>query len=93
MTIFVIEDEMHDERFGEFATSAEAWAALRQLVTSPFDQEPNLPPCSKGAACRRTYEIAEYDNAKEPWSQLSRTLAVELSANGTIWKVALPGHQ
>jgi hypothetical protein len=85
LSLFIVEDEMHAERMGEFSTLGEAWAEVQRLAALPFDRRPNLPPCTKGAACRRTYEITEYDDRQAPWREISRILAVELTANGAAW--------
>jgi hypothetical protein len=90
MPLFAIDDDMHSDRLGEFATRAEAWAEVRRLAALPFDQEPNLPPCTKGAACRRAYEIVEYDDTRTPWREISRVFVVELTAAGARWQHDAP---
>ena len=85
MTRFVVADEQHDERAGEFATIVEAWAELKRRASVPFDQAPNQPPCTNWRDCRRMYEILEFDDAQTPWRELRRINALEISAQQTKW--------
>jgi len=86
VTVFVVDDDMHADRLGEFATIADAWAELRRVASLPFDQEPNQPPCGNWQNCRRSWYIIEYDNTQKPWRQLRTISALEFSAEGPKWQ-------
>ncbi len=64
--MFVIEDEAHAEWFGEFPTLEAATAELRRLKELPWDEAPNVAPCTSWRTCGRTYEVVEYDTSSEP---------------------------
>ena len=68
---FAIENEMHAELQGTFATLSEAVAELERRASIPWNEAPNLSPCTNWANCRRTYELVEYDDSKSPWKELS----------------------
>ena len=88
MTKWIIEDEMHAERQGEFDTFGDALAELRRRAEIPWDQEPNQAPCQSWRTCVRRYEIIEFDLTESPWRELSRALALEISASGVQWRIA-----
>jgi hypothetical protein len=83
--MFVIEDELHAELQGEFATFDEALAELRQRATIPWDREPNVAPCSSWQTCGRSYEIIEYDSSQQPWHVVRRVPVLEVAASGIKW--------
>ncbi|MDT7602765.1 MAG: hypothetical protein QOF61_762 [Acidobacteriota bacterium] len=88
MAKWVIEDEAHSEWQGEFDTLSGALAELRRRAEIPWDQEPNQAPCQSWRTCGRRYEIIEFDATELPWRELSRTLALEISASATKWHSA-----
>jgi hypothetical protein len=62
--LFRIRDERHDDwRPGEFATRSEAVAELQRLAAIPWDEAPNLCPCTGWRHCARHYELVEIDPA------------------------------
>jgi hypothetical protein len=83
--MFVIEDEMHADTFGRYATRGEAEAELRRLASLPWNEEPNVCPCTSWRTCGRRYHLIEYDTAHTPWRKLAETPALEVSATGTRW--------
>jgi len=84
--MFKIEDERHAEpQAGELASLAAVASELRRLAQLPWDQTPNVAPCTNWATCGRTYEIVEYDNSTPPWQELKRMPALEIDAQGTRW--------
>lgn len=90
--MFKIEDERHAEsRPGEFPTLAAAALELCKLSALPWDQAPNVAPCTNWRSCGRTYEVVEYDVSVHPWKELSRVTALEVSAEGAKWLA--PGMQ
>jgi hypothetical protein len=82
---FVIEDNLHGNWIGRFASFADALAELRSIALIPWGQEPNIAPCAGGETCERDYEIAEYDSSQTPWNELRRDSIVTVSAKGVTW--------
>jgi len=84
--IFVIEDELHAEPKGEFATFDDALAELRRFAAIPWDEHPNRAPCTSSKTCGRNYEVIEYDETTKPyWTERSRTEVLKVSAAGVDW--------
>jgi hypothetical protein len=81
-TMFVIEDEIHADLHGEFASLEEAIDELRRRANVSWDELPNLAPCTSSTTCGREYVIIEYDRE---WCELSRLSALEVSASGVKW--------
>jgi hypothetical protein len=86
--MFVIEDEAHAERSGEFASRDEALAELRRRAAIPWNEEPNQAPCMSWRTCGRRYEIVEYEVEARPWKELRRERALDISAAGVNWHVS-----
>jgi hypothetical protein len=84
MSQFIIEDELHAEQHGEFATFEDAVRELRRRADIPWDHEPNLAPCQSWATCGRAYEVIEYDSQNLP-KQLRRMKALDISKEGIVW--------
>jgi hypothetical protein len=85
MATFVIEDELHAEHHGEFASLEDAVRELRRRAEIPWDREPNVAPCQSWATCGRTYEVIEYDETDGSERQLRRMKALEISKDGVVW--------
>jgi len=86
--MFIIEDERHAEpQEGRFASFQEALVELKRRAALPWDQAPNVAPCTSWRTCGRKYEIVEFDDSTLPWKQLSRVPALEVSANGAKWLI------
>jgi hypothetical protein len=83
--MIVIEDSWHGEAGAEFATRDEALDELRRLASLPWDQPPNLAPCTGWQTCGRRYELVTYDASARPWRELARTPALEISKSGPNW--------
>lgn len=83
--MFVIEDELHAEQHGEFATRDEAMADLRRRAAVPWNDEPNVAPCAAWAKCGRRYELIEYDTSCTPWREIRRHRVLEISQAGVVW--------
>jgi hypothetical protein len=83
--MFIIEDERHAERVGEYGTRAEAIAELRRLTGVPWDQAPNQAPCVGWETCGRSYELVEFDSTITPWRELQRHAALKVSKAGVKW--------
>ena len=81
----VIEDELHDEKQGEFPDLEGAIAELRRLAAIPWDEQPNIAPCTSWRTCGRVYKVVEYDHAKHPAKELRRLRALEISSTGIRW--------
>lgn len=86
MTFFAIEDESHAEWCGDsFETFDEALEELKARAKLPWDEEPNLCPCSNWETCGRRYEIVELDDSSSPMKEVSRVFVLEISARGVVW--------
>lgn len=83
---FVIEDEAHAQQCGEFATFEAALVRLRQLAALPWNEHPNVVPCTSWGNCGRRYEVVEYEISWRPWQELHRTPALEINAGGVTWQ-------
>lgn len=89
--MFKLEDDRHAEpQVGEFATFDDAVAELRRRAQLPWDQQPNVAPCANWRNCGRSYEVIEYDESVRPWKELSRTLVLEVDAQGARWSAETP---
>lgn len=85
--MFVIEDELHGEPGAEFATKEEALVELQRLATVPWDYPPNQAPCMSWETCGRVYVLAEYDDTRVPWGQLTRVPTLDVSSKGSRWLI------
>jgi hypothetical protein len=83
--MFVIEDELHAEHQGEFADRETAMAELERRAQIPWDQPPNVAPCTSWRTCGRNYELVQYDDKQSPWRELDRIRVLEISAAGIKW--------
>jgi hypothetical protein len=83
--VFVIEDEIHAEWQGRYATFEDAIAELRRRSAVPWEQPPNLAPCTSHDTCGRQYVVIEFDVSFSPWKELKRTPVLEISASGVKW--------
>ena len=84
--MFIIEDEAHAElQDGEFETQPDAMVELHRRAAIPWDQAPNLAPCTSWQTCGRRYELVEYDKSATPWIELSRRPILDISAQGVRW--------
>lgn len=85
-TVFVIEDEAHQDIFWKFDRRDAAIGELRRVAAVPWNEQPNAAPCANREHCGRRYELVEYDtSAGEPWRELSREPALEISAREIRW--------
>jgi hypothetical protein len=84
--VFLIEDESHAEpQEGEFPTLRAAINELERRATIPWDQPPNLAPCTGWRTCGRDYQVIEYDTSTTPWRELRRMPFLRVSAKGIEW--------
>jgi hypothetical protein len=83
--MFVIEDEIHAEQHGQFSSFDEALAELRRAAKIPWDEAPNLAPCTSWRTCGREYVILEYDDSSTPWKVLRCVPVLNVSASGVKW--------
>jgi hypothetical protein len=83
--MFVIEDRIHCEWQGEYASFEEALAELLQRAEVPWDQAPNIAPCTSCKTCGREYVVIEFDNSQSPWQALRRVPILDISASGIKW--------
>lgn len=85
-TLFVIEDEAHSEQCSKHATFQEAVVKLKQLAAVPWNEQPNVAPCTSWRTCGRRYEIVEYETSGHPWKELRRIPVLEINAEGVSWE-------
>jgi len=84
--VFKIDDDFHAElQEGEFASFDDAMAEVRRRAELPWNEAPNVAPCTGWRGCGRRYEIVEYDGSSSPWREIARTAVVEVSAAGVRW--------
>jgi hypothetical protein len=87
---YVIEDELHSEDHGEFPSFEAALDELKRRSLIPWDQDPNVAPCSGWRKCGRDYEIIEYQDSGESWRLLRREPVLQVSAEGVKWAETFP---
>jgi hypothetical protein len=83
--VFVVEDERHAEIQGEFGSRGEAIAELRRRSRIPWNEHPNVAPCTNWEMCGRDYELIEYDDSGPSWREVAREKILEVSAAGVHW--------
>lgn len=88
--MFIVEDSIHIDDFGDFDSFAAAVNRLDELSRIPWDQPPNDAPCTSWRTCGRRYEITEYDTSTTPWRVLNRTPTLNVSASGVEWMITAP---
>jgi hypothetical protein len=91
--MFAIEDERHAEPQGEFASLEDALAELRRRAQVPWDQLPNVAPCTNWRNCGRNYEVIEYDDSVGPRREIKRTAVLEVDAQGVRWLTETPSSR
>src|SRR4051812_41266344 len=79
LVMFIIEDEIHAEQHGEYASFDQALAELRRRASMPWDQPPNAAPCMSWRTCGRKYMVIEYDASRQPWKELRREPVLSIS--------------
>lgn len=91
--MFVIEDEIHADWHGQYANFEDAMIELRRRASIPWDQPPNVAPCTDWKTCGREYAIIEFDVSSSPWKQMRRVSVMEVTASGVKWSSGseLPG--
>ena len=83
--MFIIDDELHAEPQGDFASFSDALAELHRRASIPWDHAPNRAPCMSWESCGRSYEIVEYDDTQSPWQVIRRVSVLEITAAGIKW--------
>ena len=84
--MFIIEDAIHAEyQDGEFTTFTEALTEVQRRAVLPWNEPPNVAPCTGWVTCGRAYVIIEYDASSTPWKELQRIPALEIGAAGIKW--------
>lgn len=86
MDLFVIEDEFHAEPQGRFDSYNSAMEELQRRTKIPWNEDPNVCPCTNWKNCQRDMQIIQYDTSIKPWKEISRTDIFRISANGIEWK-------
>ncbi len=81
---FVIYDELHAEDIGEFDSLESVNAKLRELAKLPWNTDPNKAPCKGWESCGRDYGVIEYDATSSLGTEISRTAAFSITAQGIV---------
>lgn len=81
---FIVEDEAHAERQGEFPTFQAAVADLKRRAAEPWDSELNRAPCINWQSCSPRYEIIEQD---VDGREIARVPVLKMSVNGPQWLI------
>ena len=86
--MFIIEDTIHCEYTMDsgYASFELALTEIRNRVAIPWDEEPNLAPCTSWRTCGRNYVIREYDDSTSPSTFIRTTPVVEIDAKGVRWE-------
>ncbi len=79
-----IEDDIHCELEGPFATFEDAIAELHRRAAIAWDTPPNQAPCTSWRTCGRKYFILEYDNS-EFTKVLRKVRVLDISSKGANW--------
>lgn len=84
--VYTINDQLHDESLGKYETLEQAQDELQKLAKIPWGTKPNIPPCTKGLACARDYEIIVYGvySKTSPNSEF-RYAGVHINSKGVHW--------
>ena len=83
--MFVIEDEIHCDWHGQFSNYDDALAELRRRAVLPWNEPPNVAPCTSWQTCERDYVIIEFDDSVSPWKEVQRSPVLNVSAKGAKW--------
>lgn len=83
--MFVIEDEVHCDWHGHYATYADAVTELRHRAVCAWSEPPNQAPCMSWQTCGRDYVIIEFDDSHHPWKEIRRIPALKVDASGGTW--------
>jgi hypothetical protein len=87
--MYFIEDSRHAEMDrAQYSTFSEALAEIKRRASIPWNQPPNIAPCTSWNTCGRLYEIVEYDVSTTPWKEMSRVPIVDITAEGIEWHIA-----
>ena len=82
--MFLIQDELHaEQQSGEFATLGAAIAELKRRAGIPWNEPPNVAPCTSWQTCGRNYEVIEYEPSSR--HELRRIPALQVSSKGVEW--------
>jgi hypothetical protein len=85
IAMFLIEDEIHAEQQGQYASFEEALAELKRRAKIPWDQVPNVAPCMSWKTCGREYVVIEFDDSCSPWKELQRVPVLTMSESSVKW--------
>ena len=85
MQMIYIDDDIHCERAGPYATFEGAIAELRRRASIKWDSFPNRAPCTSWRSCGREYHVLEFDASPERWKLLRKVAVLKVSAKGVEW--------
>lgn len=85
MIKFSIEDDVHAEWQGDYASLDDALSELQRRSNLSWDEKPNVCPCTGWKTCERLYTITEYDTSDTTWTPLSEHEVLTISHKVVLW--------
>lgn len=79
---FIVDDQRHCQKMGEYDSFEDAKIAILGLVSIAWDEPPNRAPCRNWKNCGREYHIIETDESN---NFVSTKLICKYDQNGPIW--------
>ena len=79
---FIVDDQRHCQRMGQFDSYEAARLAIIGFVSNPWNEKPNRAPCSNWKKCGRHYDIIE---TSESGAYLTSTPVCKIDCEGVIW--------
>ena len=77
---------MHSEIIEpSFDSWQDALVELKRRAEIPWNEEPNIAPCTGWESCGRHYEVVEYDVSSRPWNEVRRQFVLTISAANIAW--------
>ena len=81
--MWTVEDELHADHIGRYATCYEALAEVRRRLAQPWDGEENRAPCESWQTCGRHYILFPPSAASGEWISVAR-----IDAGSVRWFLA-----
>ncbi len=85
MRKFIIEEEGHAEFIGEFETFEKAITELRRISKIPWNESPNISPCSN-PNCGRDYMLIEYEVSDNHWEVIKSDFVLSVGPYLVAWE-------
>ena len=85
MNKFSIEDEVHAEWQSDFATFDDALSELEKRAKIPWNEKPNVCPCTGWKTCERLYTITEFIVGDNTFKPQKKEEVLMISSKGAFW--------